>query len=210
MLNRQVASLQEVFAFVREGVSTLSRFRELKLFLPPQVVYKPDEERSLKNATPSLVSPLVCCLEGEKKWPLTLATSIGTGKTCLALALCDHVPGSVYLTHEELISWLALSERGELFWTAVGRVEAKRIWPPEMWERLRVAPLVVIDEVGMREKNNDYAYKSLYGLVDMRQGPPLILCTNLTIEQLEFQFDARITDRLHAGTVHEWSGPSRR
>lgn len=129
--------------------------------------------------------------QGNADWPLLLYGGVGTGKTCGALALCDYCDDTVYATADRL---------------------ADGIWPDDqcLWRRLREAALVVIDELGTREKVNDRQYTAVKQAADARDMRPTIWISNLTPEQLVQAYDDRVVSRIARGTVLELEGDDQR
>jgi DNA replication protein DnaC len=146
------------------------------------------------------------CCAGQRPWPLVLIGRPGVGKTCAALALLDWATG-LYDTAAGLPDKVLLANKGEL-WNPQTQ---QRVSPAALWEDLtRRSALVVLDELGARERVSDWAYQCVYRAVDERSGRPLILGSNLGLEALTGLYDYRLTSRLAAGTVLEMTGPDRR
>ncbi len=91
------------------------------------------------------------------------------------------------------------SQQGRLEWSHEGR--GGTLWPERFWARLAAAPLVVLDELGCRERASDAHYEAVKTAIDERQGKPLVAITNLAIDQIATLYDDRISSRLAAGTV---------
>lgn len=146
-----------------------------------------------------MLSTLAAVVEGRSPWPLYLYGGVGVGKTCAALALADYVPETLYETeasHGELCTQAA-SGRLEWYREGVGGVLTQN----QLWRGYRRAPLVILDEIGSREKVSDFRYECLYRLVDERDGLPTILIGNCSLADLAAVYDERITSRIGVGTV---------
>lgn len=143
-------------------------------------------------------------LAGNKPWPLVLWGSTGTGKSCVALCLCDHCPGSWFVTSETLGTEWADVLCGRL------KIGDGRIWPSNYRKRIGRVRLMVVDDAGSRDKVSDTAYEAFKMVLDLREGKPLIVTSNHSPAVLKDIYDARIADRLMAGTVIELTGKSRR
>lgn len=136
-------------------------------------------------------------VEGIHPWPLYLYGPPGCGKTSAILALTDHVQHAVYMTAA------LLAERHLADITGRG--------PKLNWDSLgRSCQLFVLDELGVREKVSDTAYEVTQKALDLREGMPLIVCSNLDLQRLAKVYDARIADRCAAGVQFELKGDSRR
>ena len=134
---------------------------------------------------------------GHAKWPLYLYGAPGRGKTCAALALLDHVQHGIYTTVSDLVAKAAtVMNRG----------------PGVAWHLAEPGKcqLMVLDELGTREKVGDFHYETVQRAIDIRQGAPLVLISNLNLETLARVYDARIASRAGAGTVVELKGRDRR
>jgi len=147
-------------------------------------------------------------IDGSAPWPLTILGSIGSGKTCAALALCDHVYGSIYETFRGHCDVVRMAQEGKSDWYENGR--GGKTTPTQVWNGYRQAPLVVLDEIGSREKVSDFQYDCLYDMLEVREYRPLILVSNLDLQGLSRVFDERITSRIIAGTVVLIEGPDQR
>ncbi len=185
------------------------RLRPMRLRLRPEptVGHLPHKARTIAEIDPALRQTLRRLVTGEARWPLFLHGEVGTGKTCAALALLDHAdcfsggqPGEgEYLTASELAERVIEAQQGRL----TQSVQA-------MWRRLANAPLVVLDELGARERVSDHHYECIRRLLDLRDGLPLIGVSNLDLEMLAQRYDDRIASRLAAGTVCYLDGEDRR
>jgi len=135
------------------------------------------------------------------------------------LVLCDVVSRSEYWVFEDFAQfWLdAKFDRAER--TEHGRriegggrelPKTVRYRPRTFWPWVERLPLVVIDDIGLRDRANDSQYEALKLLLDRRVGLPLVLTSNHDLDTIGKIFDARIYDRLFAGTLVELHGPSLR
>jgi hypothetical protein len=80
----------------------------------------------------------------------------------------------------------------------------------ELWEEIGSSYLVVLDEVGSRSSVSDHHYEQVKRLIDVREGKPLVVCSNLSLPELLSVYDDRIISRLAGGTVVCVHGPDRR
>jgi DNA replication protein DnaC len=128
---------------------------------------------------------------GRAKWPLFLHGSVGTGKTCATLALCDIAKSGMHRTVEEL---------------ADDMLRAKF----DLWPYLAATGLAVLDEVGARANVGDLHYQVVQRFADCRDCKPAIFVSNLAPDQIGKLYDDRIASRLLCGSWFELSGEDRR
>jgi DNA replication protein DnaC len=131
----------------------------------------------------------------------------GTGKTCAALCLLDFAGGEYY-TVSGLHDLLIRAQHGRLEWSRCGH--GGTIWPETIWAKLARAPLVVLDELGCRERVSDAHYETVKRCIDERHNRAFIVISNLTLADVASVYDNRIFSRLGAGTVLELAGKDRR
>lgn len=182
-----------------------SRIRVLKTHPTPMLTedgrlrYSPSKTQSLAQTDRALIEAFRTVVTGNSPWPLFVTGKPGRGKTCGALVLLDHTSSGIYLTCNELVG---------------RRMASFRPGAPDMpWEALlsvKQRALVVLDEIGTRQTVNDTHYECVQQVLDMREGYPLILISNLTLEEIEQRYDDRIASRCGAGTVVELKGRDRR
>lgn len=196
----------------RTGTPTAEALRQglrRPLFLQRQPVpmHELHHERELAKAPPLIQVTFQKLLNGQSPWPLTLRGTVGVGKSCAVLALCDWVDGSVYY-------------RASFFHHAVEEARQRRLcWPDgsgtynleSFFGYLRRAPLVVLDDLGTRAVS-DPQYENVLSLLDGRPAPaaPTILVTNLSLGDIGKVYDDRVCSRLVAGTVLSLTGPDLR
>ncbi len=146
---------------------------------------------------------------GEAPWPLFVHGPAGTGKSCAALCLLDYAAfGGEYFSTPGLCETVTRSQQGRLEWSHEGR--GGTLWPEQFWKRMASAALVVMDELGCREKVTDHHYECVKRLIDDRHGKPLVVLSNLDLETLTVLYDDRVASRLAAGTVVMLEGDDRR
>ena len=118
---------------------------------------------------------------------LLLYGDVGTGKSHLAACIANEVMKnfhSVYAT-----SFVKLL-----------KVNAGRIGDEELIKKMENAKLVIFDDLGA-ERSTDFAIELVYNMIDSRyrQMKPMIITTNLTLEQMKSAEDtrySRIYDRV--------------
>ena len=164
----------------------------------------PNKVRTVAKIEPELLALMRELLSGRWSWPLFLFGSAGTGKTCAALCLLDCLGGRYYAL-PNLLDDLIQAMQGRLY-TATGY----KMFPEGIWQRVVEAPLVVLDEIGCREKVSDAHYEALKRLLDFRDGCPLVAISNLEPEALRRLYDDRVYSRLMKGVVWDASGKDRR
>ncbi len=143
---------------------------------------------------------------GRSPWPLVMTGSAGTGKTCAALCLVDYAHGR-YWTAADLCDLLVRAQQGRLEWSNCGYGGTH--WPEHVWGWVAGASVLALDEIGTRTVS-DFAYETVKRVIDEREGKPLVVVSNLTLEALARVYDDRVVSRLAAGTVVEMAGRDRR
>lgn len=179
----------------------------LPLRREPIVQQQPEKSRTLSLIPDDLRASIRGCVSGECRWPLVWLGSTGTGKTCAALCLLDYAGGR-YWTAADLGDDLRRAEAGRLTWNCNGHGGCH--YPEDIWKWMITAPLVVFDELGCRDRVSDFQYETAKRVIDKREGKPLIVISNLTMEKLAEIYDDRFASRLAEGTVLEVNGDDRR
>jgi DNA replication protein DnaC len=164
--------------------------------------------RTVHGIDPAVRRAMRAVIQGESPWPLFIHGPAGLGKTCAALCMLDHAGGE-YLTVQDLGDLLIQAQQGRLF-REIAPGQAHCQYPEDFWQRLGRQPLVVLDEIGTREKVSDHHYECVKRLLDRRHGLPLLCCSNLDLARLEKVYDDRVASRLAAGTVACVKGADRR
>ena len=72
--------------------------------------------------------------------------------------------------------------------------------------------MLFIDDLGLRKTESDFAYVTLYSLLNKRQESMLstIISSNRSLSQLKDAFDSRIESRMSMAEIIEFTGPDRR
>ena len=139
----------------------------------------------------------------RKRWPLFLTGDVGSGKTCAALCIIDSW-GGWYLTVPGFLERLILAQKGGLTYsTGYARTL------DELWRDVQHTNLLVLDELGGREKVSDHHYESVKRLMDVREGKPSVYISNLSLSELGKVYDDRIASRLVFGTTVTLKGDQR-
>jgi len=181
----------------------------LRLHPRPTVRHLPAKVRQIGAIEGALRQTIRQLASGEAPWPLLIWGPVGTGKTCAALCLLDHAGGD-YLTAAELAEKVIAAQQGRLEHDYGHGGDAVTFTPERYWAHLGKQPLIVLDELGARERVSDHAYESTKRLIDLREGRPLIALSNLDLALLAERYDDRIASRLAAGTVCRLEGEDRR
>ena len=112
----------------------------------------------------------------------------GSGKTHLAISCLKeiHTERARFITAPELLLEIRASFNG-----------GQKGTEQEIIERYCSCPVLVLDDLGA-EKSSDYSITTLYLIIDrrMRNCKRTIITTNLTLEEIEKNLDARIASRL--------------
>jgi DNA replication protein DnaC len=149
-------------------------------------------DRSLGLVKPDLLDVLRRLVGGKLDWPLFLYGEAGVGKTRAALALCDHVPFSYYLTAERIC--------GEI----LGGTDYIT------WRYLKDYNLVVMDELGTRQNAGDLEYTACKRVADEREDKPAIFISNVAPNDLVTVYDDRLASRILCRTVYHLIDADRR
>ena len=146
-------------------------------------------------------------------WPLILAGSVGTGKTCAAAVIYGcfgQLP--MWYRADDLLMSMAIGRSGSVRVEAMndlGELVTSEIQYNKFVGRITNRSAVFLDDLGTR-KSSEATYQALFDLLEWRKGRPLIITTNKTLAELAALYDDRIADRLAAGSVVKFTGPSRR
>lgn len=170
----------------------------------------PAKARNLDLVDPAVRAAIRALLASPAPaWPLFLWGRVGCGKTCAALALADRVPGALYQSVRELHDHVLQARDGKL-WREGGPDEGMvRVSEWAVWQGVWKAPLVILDELGLRAAG-DFELEVLKRVLDRREGLPTVCLSNHGLETIGKLYDARVKDRLRGGTVIEYPGVSRR
>lgn len=177
----------------------------LRMFKTGRPVYLPNKERDPRKVQPELRTTIRSLAAGEGRWPLYLWGKAGTGKTCAALALLDFA-GGFYFTADDLAETVSDAMMGRLRTPGASRL----ICAKELWTELATCSLVVIDELGEREKVSDHHYGTLKRLLDRRESMPVVCIGNRSLRDIEQLYGEPVASRLAGGTVFQIAGPDRR
>ena len=124
----------------------------------------------------------------EKNQGLLFWGAVGTGKSFAAACIANYLL-------ERKIPVIMTS-----FVKLLEVIQASREEEPAILNRLGYAKLVIFDDLGA-ERGTDYALEKVYNIIDSRyrKSLPMILTTNLTIEEMKRDMDirySRIYDRI--------------
>lgn len=154
-------------------------------------------------------------VRGALPWPLYIWGPPQFGKTSAVLLLCDHVSGAHFWDFQTVSHVFSQLKKGEpVIFTYKGRDTGEGWREPEKVVRwnmhsfalhLRNCPLIVVDEIALRENPTESQYECLIKILDERRGLPLVLTANSSPDDLESQYDGRIRERIDSnfsgGTV---------
>ena len=136
---------------------------------------------------------------------LVLLGSVGNGKTHLAVSVLRQFGCGRYVRHLQIVEELRASYHQP---RSADDEEEEGIA-----DRYSVAPLLVLDELGVATGGND-AETLLHGILDHRVTHflPTVLCANIRAGDLEASFGPRLADRFRQTSyaVLNFTGPSRR
>lgn len=125
-------------------------------------------------------------------WPLYFHGLQGRGKTSTALWFLDFVRVGSYLTARQAIDFEFSPD-----WDA--KTAFRRLW--------HAADLAVLDQFGGAGKHGPGQTQAILDLLDVREGRPTIVVSNIPPDQLQEVFDAQIRSRIEGGTKVEFRGP---
>lgn len=198
----------------------------LRLRKVPAREVLPGHERTIAAIAEPIRASIRKVIAGELPWPIVMYGKAGLGKTSAALCLIDvtepvidgyvderpvYGAGPIYETAGELADKYRGAEMGTLQSGGDrGRLETRGMSVRRFNEGIESTPLLVVDELGCRDKVSDFHYETVKRAIDRRSGKPLVVISNLGPKDLAAVYDDRIVDRLWAGTVIEFSGKSRR
>lgn len=132
---------------------------------------------------------------------LMLTGTVGNGKTHAAACIANELM-------ENRKTVLTLSLAGYLSKLREDFAEAE----PEMLKRVKKVDLLIIDDFGT-EKVTEWVLEKVFSLIDTRYRAckPLLMTTNLDMEDIELRFDMRISDRIKEMCfIHQVTEASRR
>jgi DNA replication protein DnaC len=135
---------------------------------------------------------------GERPWPALLHGPTGTGKSIGALCFCDRIRSAFFDSLEGLCD------------ITMSRDENNK---EDCWEKVRTKDLVVIDEIGARERIGDLQYSTLKKVLDIREMHAKrvgLYITNCSPDVLPVMFDDRVASRMLCGSIFELNGEDRR
>jgi hypothetical protein len=179
----------------------------LSLTAAPARRHLPEAERTADGIPPKVAAAIRLLVAGEAPWPLLLHGPPGTGKTCAGLVLLDHAGGE-YFTAAGWARRLIDAQQGRLSWQRDGVSGA--VTEGMCWAAAGRAPLVVLDELGVRGQVSDHAYEAVKQMIDARRGRPFVAISNVDLDALAKVYDDRVASRLGCGLVVRVDGPDRR
>lgn len=168
-------------------------------------IWQPKISRSRDEIIPHARNTIKAVIDGKRPWPITFIGGAGSGKTCAALCILDAYGSGKYHTVPEWCQRVADAMCGRLQHSSGYLCSTK-----ELWESVDRANCFVLDELGARERVTDHHYEAVKGIIDRREGTPLVLASNLTLAELTAVYDDRIGSRLSAGTIIKMSGDRRK
>ncbi len=176
----------------------------------PTARHEPKKHRTREEVPGRMLESLRALVRGQQPWPLFMWSPCGTGKTCAALMLLDYCNGLThYWTVQGLCEHLIECDKGRV---DTGGVHPITVTRAEYWKELCQSQIVVLDELGTRRKEiSDHHLETVKRVLDVREGSPLIVISNLRVQDLAELYGDRIPSRCAAGTILDFSAyPDRR
>lgn len=172
--------------------------------------------RGVARASWRLVDPplreTVLAAARDKRWPLVLAGTTGSGKSCLAALLATRVPHWRFIECSELLTAIMTCRTSDAktaqmhAMNGTGMIERSET---EIMSWCENAPILVLDDVGTRQLSEAQA-DALLRVINSRMGKPLVITTNCTESQLRDHIGERIVSRLMVGARYRLKSVDRR
>lgn len=160
-------------------------------FEPPELQHK---HRQRSQVDPNFTAVIHRLHDALYKWPLFVEGEPGAGKSCAALCVVDWI-GGLYITSARLLELHALAARSELRWST-GHARTVH----DLWQQWTTANLVVLDELCVRDQHTGFQREVLARALDAREGWPLIVISNKSLNEIAALLDDRCASRLAGGT----------
>ena len=205
---------ERVGSTVQTAIGRLSKestgpVASLHLVKPAIKKFLLDQPRDVELLDKALRGLMNRMCKKELPWPLTIIGERGRGKTCATLCLLD-LAGGEYFTAEELNE----KHNAAKFGRYEEALKSGGHWKPSAegfrYHKIQWPALVVVDDIGVRGVASPALYETLKYVLDLRHARPLIVVSNLGLDELEKCYDARVTSRLGEGTIFHLEGPDRR
>lgn len=164
--------------------------------------------RDLNPVSPELRKVFRGLVEGQLKWPLYLWGPPGSGKSCAALSLVEHVKGARFWRMSDFDSFVQRVKQGveERPYPETGKISETGWW--NYFAHLR---LVALDDVGSQEVSTESQEDTLFLALENRDGGwPFIITSNRSPKEVETAYSQRIHSRMCSGTIHMLEGRDRR
>ena len=174
--------------------------------IQPQTAYVTNDPKALRfpgELDRAVAETLRRLSLGVEPWPLFLWGEAGSGKTCAALTLLDCWSG-LYYTTRRLADDISAAIQGTLQWST-GYAKTRT----DIGRQVIESQIVVLDEIGDRDKASEHEVTCVKRMLDLRQGKPLVCMSNRSLEDLGEMYGDPIASRMGCGTTIEVSGDRR-
>lgn len=174
--------------------------------LPSGVIRNPDRSR-----VPKIFFRMLNQAVKEKRWPMYVWGSTGTGKTTALAIAFSQVPLTVDAMFIQFTKFCELVTRCRKDGEATEWIGDQCVTHTEghLWYRIKCCQFLFIDEIGVRS-DLDTRVEILQRILDERVGKPTLMTGNVPFLSLEAQFDSRVSSRISGGYVLEMTGQDRR
>lgn len=127
----------------------------------------------------------------------------GSGKSCASLCVLD-CAGGLYLDAGIFAEYRIQAMKGQCHYST-----GYQFTEAEMWKTIRDSNLVVLDELGSRNRVSDHHYETVKRVMDICEEKPAIYVSNLSPREIARVYDDRVASRCTAGTIIEMAGDHR-
>lgn len=212
--DEDVPAIGEQMEKLRGKIAQLPVRDPAEAWVPHPEHRPPGYEDAVKTEIPAPQRKKIKAACKAGAWPLLLSGDYGTGKTCAAAVVFGQfTQRPIWARADDFLSAIAQGRGGKAVpiecVNEFGETVTKSVPYDQFMGRVRSRSAVFLDDIATRQPT-DPMYQSLFDLLEIRKGQPLVMTTNKTLSELAAMYDDRVADRLAAGTVVRFEGKSRR